>query len=266
MTSDVSDSVDAKAAERLLRLESVSASYGGPDVVEGLNLTVGAGEIVALVGPNGAGKTTTLNAICGTARVTAGRVTFDGASIEGLPADRVTRLGISHCPQERRLFRYLTGYENLRIGGYARSDRRQLHSDLAEFFATWPVAQRVKNRKGTVMSGGEQQVMAIGRALMSNPKVMLLDEPSLGLAPVLVKQLYTFIGALARSHTESTGMGMLLVEQNVAKVLEVSDRIYVLVNGRIVRAANSRDMTPADVAALFLGTEAPNGPPPTSGG
>jgi branched-chain amino acid transport system ATP-binding protein len=217
-----------------------------------VSLTVEPGEVVALLGPNGAGKTTTLNAISGLARVRAGKVTFDGKPIQRLPAHRIATAGIAHVPQGRKLFGYSTGRENLAIGGYARSDRKAVDADLEGFLGRWPIAERVAGQRGNLMSGGEQQVIAVGRGLMARPRLLLLDEPSLGLAPILVDRLMEMLRSVeAESPTE--GLAMLLVEQNAAKAIELASRVYVMVAGRVVHQARASEITPAEVVELYLG-------------
>jgi branched-chain amino acid transport system ATP-binding protein len=240
------------ATAPMLEVEGVAASYGGPNVISDINLTVNRGEVVALLGPNGAGKTTLLNAISGIATLTAGRIMLAGRPINGLAVHKVVQAGVAHVPQGRRLFAYATAYENLLAGGYVRSDREQLRRDADKFAHDWPLVERIRNRKGALLSGGEQQVIAFGRGVMSRPRLLLLDEPSLGLAPVLVDQLFDMIGTVV-SDLEGSGMGVLLVEQNVRKALAIAQRAVVLVNGRILHTGATSDLTPERVVALYMG-------------
>jgi branched-chain amino acid transport system ATP-binding protein len=237
---------------QILKIEGLSASYGGPDVIRDISIEVRPHEVVGVLGPNGAGKSTLLNAISGVIKVTSGRTVLMGEPIHGLPVHTIVARGVAQVPQGRRLFPYSTGYENLRAGAYVRVDRDQIHSDIVRFGKDWPVAQRVMNRKGVLMSGGEQQVIALGRGIMSRPHVLLLDEPSLGLAPILVDQLFEMIRTVT-TRLNDRGSGVLLVEQNVRKTLSIANWIYVLVNGRITHSGPASELTPQDVVGLYLG-------------
>jgi branched-chain amino acid transport system ATP-binding protein len=230
----------------------VCAGYAGPDVVHDVSLTVEPGEVVTLLGPNGAGKTTILNAISGMAQVREGTIAFDGKEVHRLPAHRIASLGIAHVPQGRKLFGYSTGRANLAIGGYPRSDRGAVDEDLRRFLGRWEIAERVANQRGNLMSGGEQQVIAVGRGLMARPGLLLLDEPSLGLAPILVERLMEMLRSV-ESDWATEGLAMLLVEQNAAKAIELADRVYVAIAGRIVHHCPASDITAADVVELYLG-------------
>ncbi|HMJ96523.1 MAG TPA: ABC transporter ATP-binding protein [Thermoleophilaceae bacterium] len=236
----------------LLELDGVNAGYEGPDVVHDVSLTVEPGEVVALLGPNGAGKTTILNAISGLARVRAGTVAFDGVPVHRLPPHRIATAGIAHVPQGRQLFGYSTGRENLAIGGYPRSDRKAVEADVEGFLGRWPIAERVAAQRGNLMSGGEQQVVAVGRGLMARPRLLLLDEPSLGLAPILVDRLMEMLRSV-EAESATDGLAMLLVEQNAAKAIELANRVYVMVAGRVVHHSRASEITPAQVVELYLG-------------
>jgi branched-chain amino acid transport system ATP-binding protein len=235
-----------------LELQGMAASYGGPNVIAGIDLTVHRGEVVTLLGPNGAGKTTVLNAISGIAQVTAGQIMVDGHAIQRLAPHKVVQAGVAHVPQGRRLFGYSTAYENLLAGAYVRSDREQVRKDIERFASEWPIVARIRNRKAALLSGGEQQVIAFGRGVMSRPRLLLLDEPSLGLAPVLVDQLFDMIRSVV-ADLEGSGLGVLLVEQNVRKALDIAQRAIVLVNGRIAHAGPTRELTPEKVVTLYMG-------------
>jgi branched-chain amino acid transport system ATP-binding protein len=233
-----------------LRVEALSASYGGPDVIHDIDLRAAPRAVTAVVGPNGAGKTTLLNAISGLAAVTGGRMTLGGRPIHTLAPHQVVAAGIAHVPQGRALFGYSTGYENLKLGAFVRRDRAAVEDDIAAFAERWPVASRVLRTPAHLMSGGEQQVIAIGRAIMSRPSVLLLDEPSLGLAPVLVDRLFAMIRDLRDG--ELGDIALLLVEQNVAKTLEVADHVHVLANGRVVLDGPARALTSEQIAGSFI--------------
>jgi branched-chain amino acid transport system ATP-binding protein len=214
----------------VLRLEAVDVFYGAVQALHGLSLEVKAGEIVTLVGSNGAGKSTTLRAISGLVAPRAGRVLLDGQPIQGLRADRIVARGVAHAPEGRRIFTRLTVLENLEMGGYLVRDRVQAAATLARVFALFPRLAERSGQAGGTLSGGEQQMLAIGRALMSRPRLLLLDEPSLGIAPILVQEIFREIARINRED----GTTILLVEQNANAALQVAHRAYVLETGRIV--------------------------------
>ena len=220
----------------MLRLEGVRAAYGRVEALRGVTLEVRAGELVTLIGANGAGKTTTLKTISGILRPTAGHILFEGEAIHGLSPRGVLRRGIAHCPEGRRIFPYMSVLENLEMGAYARRDRG-VEEDFEKVFRIFPrLKERVKQTAGT-LSGGEQQMLAIGRALMSRPSVLLLDEPSLGLAPMLVRTIFE---AIEEIHKEGTPV--LLVEQNANAALRHSNRAYVLETGSVLLEGPSADV------------------------
>jgi branched-chain amino acid transport system ATP-binding protein len=208
----------------LLRLNDVSVHYGRITAVQGLKLEVNEGELVGLVGHNGAGKTTTLMTITGVLKPTAGDVVFEGRSLAGLSPDEILRRGISLVPEGRRIFARLTVGENLKIGATAR--RGGVDEDMQRILQRFPVLQRYWNRSGAKLSGGEQQQLAIARALLARPRLLLLDEPTLGLAPLIVDQVFDILQEL---HEE--GVTILLVEQNAARTIEIADRTYVMRSG-----------------------------------
>jgi branched-chain amino acid transport system ATP-binding protein len=212
----------------MLELADVHVRYGNIRALQGVSLRVETGELVALIGSNGAGKTTTLRTISGLLRPTQGTVTFEGADITTAATDRIVGLGISHCPEGRRIFGSLTVAENLRLGGVSRSDAGAIAADLEMVFELFPLLRERVGQAGGTLSGGEQQMLAIGRALMSRPRLLLLDEPSLGLAPLMVERIFGTIAELKRQ-----GRTILLVEQNVHQALDVADRAYVMETGRI---------------------------------
>jgi branched-chain amino acid transport system ATP-binding protein len=214
----------------VLELTNVHVRYGTIRALQGVSLRVDSGELVALIGSNGAGKSTTLRAISGLLRPSDGTIAFEGRDITAAATDRIVALGISHCPEGRRIFGGLTVLENLRLGAVARSrsDAPAVAADLDMVFELFPLLKERLGQAGGTLSGGEQQMLAIGRALMSRPRLLLLDEPSLGLAPQMVERIFGTIAELKRQ-----GRTILLVEQNVHQALEVADRAYVMETGRI---------------------------------
>jgi len=233
----------------LLRLESLHATYGPIAALRGLDLEVNDGELVCLIGANGAGKTSTLRAISGLLRPSAGRILFDGSEIQGREPADILESGIAHCPEGRRVFPYLTVQENLAMGAYVRRDGRAVAEDLERVCAHFPIlADRRRQMAGT-LSGGEQQMLAIGRALMARPRLILFDEPSLGLAPTVVETTFGIIADIRRR-----GTTVLMVEQNAYLALRMADRAYVMETGRIVLAGRARDLLDDDhVRRAYLG-------------
>jgi branched-chain amino acid transport system ATP-binding protein len=215
----------------------VTAGYGRIAALRELSLEVRPGELVCLVGANGAGKTTTLKTISGLVRPTAGRVSWDGEEIHRLRPDEILRRGIAHCPEGRRVFPYLTVEENLAMGAYLRRDGAAVRADLERSYAHFPVlAERRRQAAGT-LSGGEQQMLAIARALMARPRLLLLDEPSLGLAPTLVETTFRIVGEIQRA-----GTTVFMVEQNAYMALRLASRAYVMETGRITLAGPAADL------------------------
>jgi branched-chain amino acid transport system ATP-binding protein len=212
----------------VLELTDVHVRYGSIAALQGVSFRVEQGELVALIGSNGAGKSTTLRTISGLLRPAQGTITFEGADITTAPTDRIVSLGISHCPEGRRIFGGLTVAENLRLGSVSRSDASEVAADLELVYGLFPVLRERAGQAGGTLSGGEQQMLAIGRALMSRPRLLLLDEPSLGLAPLMVERIFATIAEL-----KAQGRTILLVEQNVHQALDVADRAYVVETGRI---------------------------------
>ncbi len=233
----------------LLDARQVEVAYGGIRAVQGVDLTIAAGELVSLIGANGAGKTTTLRALCGMTPASAGEVWFDGQRIDRLPSHEHVRLGIAHVPEGRGIFGRLTVRENLLLGAYLRRDRDGIRRDEAYVHELFPrLAERQRQSAGT-LSGGEQQMLAIGRALMARPRLLLLDEPSMGLAPILVQKIFDIIRRISKE-----GVTMLLVEQNAKLALEVSNRAYVLESGRIVLSGPAAELAiNPQVRAAYLG-------------
>jgi branched-chain amino acid transport system ATP-binding protein len=237
----------------LLDVRDLSVAYGKVEVLRGLTLEVGGGEIVALLGANGAGKTTTLRAITGLLRPRAGAVMLDGARIDTLPAHRIVALGISHVPEGRRIFGPLTVEENLRLSGFLiRHDVAELGRRMEHMYALFPrLAERRAQLAGT-LSGGEQQMLAIARALVPRPRLMVLDEPSMGLAPKLVRAIFSIVAGIRKE-----GMSILVVEQNARQALRIADRAYVLESGRIAVTGPAHELADdARIRAAYLGGSA----------
>jgi branched-chain amino acid transport system ATP-binding protein len=235
----------------LLELQQVHTYYGNIQALKGISLTVEQGEIVTLIGSNGAGKTTTLRTIAGVLRPRKGTVRMDDRDLTSVPANQIVGLGVAHAPEGRRIFSRMSVKENLEMGAYARSDREDLAKDFDRVFELFPrLRERLGQRAGT-LSGGEQQMLAIGRALMARPKVLLLDEPSMGLAPVLVELVFKTIQDINRQ-----GMTVLLVEQNAHMALSIAHRGYVLQTGRIVLSDSAKDLAANEmVRKAYLGEE-----------
>ena len=233
----------------MLRLEGIEAGYGPTSVLKGISLEVREGEIVALLGANGAGKTTTLLALSGLVPIRHGEAVFNGRRLNGLPPHQLVELGISHVPEGRRILPSLTVEENLGLGAYQRRDRDGMREDADRIYQTFPVLGDRRRQLAGTLSGGEQQMLAIGRGLMARPKLLLLDEPSLGLAPKLVVEIFRVIQRLNRE-----GMTVLLVEQNAFQALQIAHRGYVLETGRIALAdAASALAGNPQVKAAYLG-------------
>ena len=234
----------------LLVLENVHTYYGNVHALKGINLTVEEGEIVTLIGANGAGKTTTLRTISGLIKPREGRIIFDGQELNKIPAHKIVYMGISHAPEGRKIFPTLTVEENLLLGAYSLgNDRKAIEANKERVFALFPrLAERRKQLAGT-LSGGEQQMLAIGRALMSKPRLLLLDEPSLGLAPMLVKAIFETIKEI-----NLQGVTILMVEQNARAALKLAQRAYVLETGRIVLSGPSHELLQDErVRKAYLG-------------
>jgi len=212
----------------LLSVDKLRAGYGPIDVLHELSIHVDAGEIVALIGANGAGKTTTLMTVSGVVKVRGGTVTFDGQPLNSKPAHEIVKLGLAQSPEGRKIFPRLSVLENLQMGAFTRSDKPAIADDIEKMFAMFPILKERKSQAGGLLSGGQQQMLAIARALMARPKLLLLDEPSLGLAPQIVVQIFETIRDLNKQ-----GMSVLLVEQNARMALKVAHRGYVLETGRI---------------------------------
>ncbi len=233
----------------LLEAENLEAHYGSTKVLHGLGFAVEAGGITAILGANGAGKTTTLRAVCGMVK-TAGTLRFEGRRIDGKPTEEIVRLGIAHTPEGRGTFMDLTVQENLRLGAYVRKDRGAIAGDFERIYQYFPVLGQRQGQQAGTLSGGEQQMLAVARALMSRPRLLLLDEPSLGLAPILTREIFRIVRAINKDE----GVSVLLVEQNAAMALELADHAYLLETGRVVMSGPSADLQRDDsIRRSYLG-------------
>lgn len=233
----------------MLELKSVDAGYGSFQALFGVSLEVKAGEAVGVIGPNGAGKTTLMRVISGLIRPRTGTITFEGADILKMAEHRIVGLGIAHVPENRRLFPRLTVEDNLKMGAFMPEARKRFAERLAVVFDLFPRMKERRNQLAGTMSGGEQQMCAIGRALMSDPKLLLLDEPSAGLAPVVVQQVFELVNRI-----RSSGLTVLIVEQNVQQVLRVVDRAYLLEAGSIRASGTASTMLQSDtIKQAYLG-------------
>ena len=235
----------------MLKVDNISVSYGPIRAIRDIQLSISGGEIVALLGPNGAGKSTTLKALMGLHPVTSGRVMFEDQVITGLATEQIVRLGMTLTPEGRKVFAGLTIDENLRLGSAARKDRSGVSQTRSEVLELFPILQERLNQFAGTLSGGEQQQLAIARSLMSAPRLLLLDEPSLGLAPQIVDQIFDLISDLRQR-----GITILLVEQNAEMALEIADRGYIYSNGNIELTGTSTELRASDeVANTYLGIE-----------
>ena len=236
-------------ARPLLELRGLDVRYGGIRALQAIDLTVQAGEVVTLLGANGAGKSTTLRSVSRLVDAHAGQITYDGRDITGTRADEIVRLGVSHVPEGRRMLTRLSVLDNLLLGAYTRSDHRQIRADIDRQLERFPrLADRRHQLAGT-LSGGEQQMLAIARGLMSRPRLLLLDEPSLGLAPLVVREIFAIIQEL-----HAAGVTILLVEQNASLALQQADRGYVLESGRVAVTGPAAELLQnADVRRAYLG-------------
>jgi branched-chain amino acid transport system ATP-binding protein len=233
----------------LLQLENVECNYGRIRALRGVSLYVDQGEIVTLIGANGAGKTTTLRAISGLLRPAKGKITFDGMDCAATPPDKIVRHGLSHSPEGRRIFARMTVRENLELGAFTRTSQSEIDSDFERIFGIFPRLKERADQKGGTLSGGEQQMLAIGRAMMSRPRLLLLDEPSLGLSPLLVQTIFKIIREI-----NAAGTTILLIEQNARQALQIATRGYVLEVGQIAHTASAGELLASEaVQAAYLG-------------
>jgi len=236
-------------AEHILQVKDIKVRYSSIPVIHGLSLTVDPGETVCVVGANGAGKSTFLKAIMGAVRVFDGEILFQSREIQDLNTEEVVRIGITYVPEERMLFTALSVEENLLLGAYTLNDKDRIRENLQFVYSLFPILRDRRNQAALTLSGGEQQMVAIGRGLMSNPRLFMMDEPSLGLAPRLVDEVLDTVRRLKQE-----GINILLVEQNVREALEIADRGYVLQTGRIVQEGSGEELLNSDtVRQAFLG-------------
>ena len=232
----------------MLRIDDLHVYYGSIHAIKGVSFEVNQGEIVTLIGANGAGKSTTLTTLAGLLRARSGSVSFEGKTVSGLPASRIVPMGMALCPEGRRVFQQMTVRENLEMGGYTR-DKWEIDASLQNVFARFPRLKERERQVAGTLSGGEQQMLAMGRALMSKPRLLMLDEPSMGLAPLLVEQIFSIICELNQA-----GTTILLVEQNAQMALSIANRAYVLETGKIVKEGDARElMHDDDVRRAYLG-------------
>ena len=233
----------------VLTVEGLTCRYGKVTAVSDLSLEVHKGELVTLIGANGAGKTTTLKAISGLVTPAGGRLIFEGEDITTASARRILQLGIAHCPEGRRVFPHMTVIENLQMGCHLRRDSRDVAADMTNFFDRFPILYDRRTQAAGTLSGGEQQMLAIARALMSRPKLVMFDEPSLGLAPNIIDRVFEVIKGI-----QAAGVTIIMVEQNAFAALELSDRSYVIEQGRLALTGTSRDLLEnPQVKAAYLG-------------
>lgn len=233
----------------MLKVKDLNVHYGKIHAIKGISFEVNKGEIVTLIGANGAGKTTILQTISGLLKPSEGMISFEGENLNKVPAHQIPVMGIAHVPEGRRIFAEMTVFENLQMGAYIRNDKIQIQEDMEKIFLNFPrLKERVKQIAGT-LSGGEQQMLAMGRALMTRPKLILLDEPSMGLAPLLVDEIFNMIQTV-----NDAGTTVLLVEQNANKALHIANRAYVLETGYVKLSGNARDLlVNPEVQQAYLG-------------
>lgn len=233
-----------------LEVKDLEVYYGVIKALKGISFEVNKGEIVTLIGANGAGKTTTMQSIMGLIPIRGGSVTFNGQDITKMPCHKIVRLGMTQVPEGRRIFQELTVYENLLMGAYTKKDKKKIKQDIEEIYSFFPRLGERKSQIAGTLSGGEQQMLAMGRAMMSHPDLLMLDEPSMGLSPLLVDEVFDIIV----NSFNKKGITVLLVEQNAGKSLAISDRAYVLENGRIVLSGTGKElMESEDVKKAYLG-------------
>ena len=233
----------------MLEVKNLEVYYGVIQAIKGISFEVNEGEVIALIGANGAGKTTTLQTITGMLQPKAGEIIFEGKDISKIPGHKIVSMGMAHVPEGRRVFAELSVYENLKLGAYTRKDKKEIEETLARVYKSFPRLEERKNQLAGTLSGGEQQMLAMGRALMSKPKIILMDEPSMGLSPIFVNEIFDIIRAVSES-----GTTVLLVEQNAKKAISISDRAYVLETGTITMSGKAKDLLEDEaVKKAYLG-------------
>ncbi len=233
----------------MLKIEDLNVYYGVIQALKGVSFEVNEGEVIALIGANGAGKTTILHSITGLLGTKSGRVMYEGKDLTKVPAHKIVTMGMAHVPEGRRVFAELTVYENLKLGAYTRKDKTEIENTLNKVYNRFPRLKERKNQIAGTLSGGEQQMLAMGRALMSQPKIILMDEPSMGLSPLFVSEIFDIIKEISES-----GTTVLLVEQNAKKALSIASRAYVLETGKIVLEGKASDLLNDDsVKKAYLG-------------
>ena len=233
----------------MLEVNGLQVYYGVIRALKGVSFEVNQGEVIALIGANGAGKTTTLHTLTGLIPAQEGSIIFEGKDITKLPAHKIVEMGIAHVPEGRRVFADLSVYENLIMGAYTRKDKKEIAENLANVYSRFPRLEERKNQRAGTLSGGEQQMLAMGRALMSNPKMIVMDEPSMGLSPIFVNEIFDIIEKVSAS-----GTTVLLVEQNAKKALSIADRAYVLETGNIVLSGDAKELMNDDaIKKAYLG-------------
>ena len=233
----------------MLEVKDLEVYYGVIQAIKGVSFHVDQGEVIALIGANGAGKTTILHTVTGLLAPKKGSVYFEGKEITKMPAHKIVSLGMAHVPEGRRVFAELSVYENLKMGAYTRKDRSEIEATLEKVYERFPRLKERRNQMAGTLSGGEQQMLAMGRALMSNPKIILMDEPSMGLSPILVNEIFDIIQEVSNS-----GTTVLLVEQNAKKALSIADRAYVLETGKISIEGKAKDLLEDDsIKKAYLG-------------
>jgi len=233
----------------MLEVKDLEVNYGVIKAIKGVSFEVNEGEVISLIGANGAGKTTILHAVSGLLNKANGSVTFEGTDITKVPAHKIVSMGMAHVPEGRRVFAQLTVIENLKLGAYTRKDKKELEDTLAMVYKRFPRLEERKNQLAGTLSGGEQQMLAMGRALMSHPKLILMDEPSMGLSPIFVEEIFSIIRDIS-----AEGVTVLLVEQNAKKALSIADRAYVLETGNITLTGDAKElMNDESVKKAYLG-------------
>lgn len=233
----------------MLEVKDIEVFYGVIQAIKGISFEVNEGEVIALIGANGAGKTTTLHTITGLLQPKKGSIMFEGKDITKIPAHKIVSLGMAHVPEGRRVFGELTVYENLKMGAYTRKDKAEIQETLEMVYKRFPRLEERKNQLAGTLSGGEQQMLAMGRALMSHPKIIVMDELSMGLSPIFVNEIFQIIQDVSKS-----GTTVLLVEQNAKKALSIADRAYVLETGKIVLEGDAKELMNNDsIKKAYLG-------------